>query len=217
MMRQFLKNNGLSLVLLGLFSLSLMGQSLAGWIAYNENRLTHQAPAIAYADYLKSAHFLEAVFENWESEFLQMGVFVALTVFLRQKGSPESKRVNGQEDVDKIEPCAGSPWPVKRGGWILAVYKNSLSIALLGLFFISLALHAITGANKYNGEQMAHDGTQRVTALKYIGNSEFWYESFQNWQSEFLSIAVLAVLAIYLRQKGSPESKPVAAPHAAHK
>lgn len=212
-MREFLKNNGLSLVLLGLFSLSIIGQSLAGWSAYNEQQRTHHEREIDYSAYLQSAHFLEAIFENWESEFLQMGAFVSLTVFLRQKGSPESKPVNAQADVDKIEPAANSPWPVKRGGWVLAIYQNSLSIALFVLFFISFALHAITGASKYNAEQIEHGGDQLVTVLQYIGNMQFWYESFQNWQSEFLSIAVLAVLAVYLRQKGSPESKPVATPH----
>lgn len=216
-MRTFLKNNGLSLVLLILFFVCLVGQSISGWFAYNEEQNSHHALEITYSAYLGTSHFLEAIFENWESEFLQMGAFVALTVFLRQKGSPESKPVNAQEDVDRIDPVANSPWPVKRGGWILVIYQNSLSIALFGLFVISFVLHSITGAAKYNAQQSEHGGSGTISAVEYMGNMQFWFESFQNWQSEFLSIAVLVLLAIYLRQKGSPESKPVATPHSDNK
>jgi hypothetical protein len=166
--------------------------------------------------YLTEGHFIEAVFENWESEFLQMSAFVVFTVFLRQRGSPESKKPTGKEEVDKDPDRArhgkNVPWPVRRGGLVLRLYENSLSIVLFLLFLMSLALHALGGVDEFNAEQRAH-GNQPVSTLDYMATSRFWYESFQNWQSEFLAVGALAVLAIYLRQRGSPESKPVAAPH----
>lgn len=214
-MRRFFKNNGLSLTMLALFLFSLMGQSLSGWLTYNEEQREHMQAAVSYLEYLVNHHFLEAVFENWESEFLQMAAFVALTVFLRQKGSPESKPIEGKQDVDEIKVTADSPAAVKRGGWMLRLYQNSLSLALFALFLISFGLHAISGAAEYNAEQLEHGG-ELVSVAEYLGSARFWYESFQNWQSEFLSIGVLVVLAVYLRQKGSPESKPVGAAHSEH-
>jgi hypothetical protein len=173
---------------------------------------------VGLAEYLGSGHFIEAVFENWESEFLQMGLFVVLTAFLKQKGSSESKSMEGEEDVDADPSDPGernkkdAPWPVKHGGFVLRLYENSLTIALFALFFISRALHAVGGAQEYTREQMAH-GEKGLSTLEYLTTSRMWFESFQNWQSEVLSIVALVVLSIFLRQKGSPESKPVAAPH----
>ncbi len=146
-----------------------------------------------------------------------MGMFVVLTIFLFQKGSPESKKL-GEEDETDEDPEGkpvkkDAPWPVRRGGLILKIYKHSLSLALFLLFFISFALHAAGGAKVYNEEQIEHGSAEHVSTLQYIGTSRFWFESFQNWQSEFLSIGAMIVLSIYLRQKGSPESKPVDAPH----
>lgn len=214
-MKTWFRNNGLSIVLLALFFLSIVGQSLSGWFTHNNEVLEHGRAGVSYLAYLAEPHFLEAVFENWESEFLQMAAFVALTVFLRQKGSPESKPVFGSDDVDKVEITKDSPRMAQKGGVWLKLYENSLTLALFVLFLISFVLHAIAGAAEYNDEQLEHGGST-VSTMEYFVTARFWYESFQNWQSEFLSIAVLVVLAVYLRQKGSPESKPVGAPHRAH-
>jgi uncharacterized protein DUF6766 len=215
-MRRFVYENSLSLIMFGLFLVALGIQSVAGLNTDNEGRREHGQESLSYAEYLTDGNFVESVFENWESEFLQMGVFVLLTAFLRQKGSPESKKLKGEEPVDE-DPRSASrrksvPWPVRTGGIALTIYENSLSIALFALFFLSFGLHAIGGAANYNQEQLDH-GAETVSVLGYLGTSRFWFESMQNWQSEFLAIGALVVLAIFLRQKGSPESKPVAAPH----
>jgi hypothetical protein len=165
--------------------------------------------------YLVSGAFLSSLFENWESEFLQMGLYVLLTVWLRQKGSSESKKLYEEEAVD-IEPDPhkpDAPGPVRRGGWVLAVYQNSLSLAFFFLFVISVWLHARGGAEVFSIEQV-HAGKQPMGTLEYLATSRFWFESLQNWQSEFLSIVSIVGLSIFLRQKGSPESKPVDASHA---
>lgn len=215
-MRRILRENGLSIVLFGLFAFAIVGQSLTGYTEHNSDRQEHGQAQLTFGEYLRSGHFVEAVFENWESEFLQMGMYVLLTAYLYQKGSPESKKLDEEEAVDK-DPAKerskkNAPWPVKRGGLILKLYQNSLCLALLLLFLASFALHAAGGAREYSREESLHGG-EAVTTLQYIGTARFWHESFQNWQSEFLSVGVLIVLSIYLRQKGSPESKPVDAPH----
>ncbi|HKR01742.1 MAG TPA: DUF6766 family protein [Pyrinomonadaceae bacterium] len=216
-MRRILRENGLSIVLFLLFIFSLVGQAVTGLHNYNEDQQEHGQPAAGLGEYLASGHFVEAVFENWESEFLQMGMYVLLTAYLFQKGSPESKKLDEKESVDRKPGKAGvkkkdMPWPVRRGGFILKLYENSLCLTLLLLFLLSFALHAAGGASEYSQDQLQHGG-QAVTTLQYLGTSRFWFESFQNWQSEFLSVAALIVLSIFLRQKGSPESKPVDAPH----
>lgn len=166
--------------------------------------------------FMATGEFVEATFENWESEFLQMAMYVVLTVFLFQKGSSESKPVGTaapqDEDPRQAAISKATPWPVKRGGAVLKVYEHSLSILLFALFLGSFAAHALGGAHAYNEEQQSH-GQPTVTALQYMGTSRFWFESFQNWQSEFLAVAVLVGASVYLREKGSPESKPVAEPH----
>jgi hypothetical protein len=215
--RKFLWENGLSLAVLGLFLLTLVGQVGTGLVAYNQEQREHGQPITGLGEYLTSGHFVEATAENWESEFLQMGMFVILTVYLRQKGSAESKKPDGQEDVDEdprdYAGDPGVPWPVRKGGWILKLYSNSLFIAFMVLFLVSFLAHAWGGAREYSEEQMSH-GEAPVTVLQFMGTSEFWFQSFQNWQSEFLSIAAMVILTIWLRQYGSPESKPVHHAHA---
>jgi Domain of unknown function (DUF6766) len=214
-MRRFLKNNGLSLAMFALFLGALVPMSVVGHHASNTDLTEHGRPPLAYATYLTSGSFIEGVFENWESEFLQMGVYVLITAYLFQKGSPESKPLDEQtpQDVDpRRQRYPHSPWPVRRGGVWLKLYMNSLATALFALFIISFALHALGGAAAYNQDAAEHGG-QNISVLRFVTTSEFWYQSFQNWQSEFLSVGALVVLAIFLRQKGSPESKPVAAPH----
>jgi len=167
-------------------------------------------------DYLRSGAFVEATAENWESEFLQMYVYVIFTVFLLQKGSAESKPLHRKANVDEDprvhahEP--GVPGPVRRGGWRLKVYERSLSLALFMLFLMSFSMHALGGRAAVNEQRRLH-GQPTIALSEYVGSAQFWFESLQNWQSEFLSIAAMVLLSITLRQRGSPESKPVATPH----
>ncbi len=214
--RRWLKENSLTIVMMALFLVSFVGQVATGLHENNDEAIEHGRAALDLAGYLTSGHFIEAVFENWESEFLQMGLFVVLTIFLRQKGSSESKKVDGgdeevDEDPKKHIGESGAPWPVRKGRFV-GLYAQSLSLSLFALFLISFALHAVGGRMNFNEDQLAH-GKPAVTLLGYLSSTRFWFESFQNWQSEFLSIAVIVVLSIFLRQKGSPQSKPVHVPN----
>jgi len=216
--KTFLRENGLSIVMLGLFFVSFMaGQSVTGYFVYNAEQLEHGRQAIGFAAYLTTPHFIEATMENWESEFLQMFVFVALTAFLFQKGSAESKKLDEEEPVDRDPRLSrdkpDAPWPVRKGGFVLRLYENSLSLAFLVLFLSCFVLHAIGGARHYNEEQREHGRTEQLSTIEYMGTSQFWFESLQNWQSEFLAVGSMVLLSIWLRQRGSPESKPVDAPH----
>ena len=207
---RFCYENSLLLVVTVLVVLTMGGQFVTGWHDYNDELKDMGLTQLSAGQYFHSGHFLEATFENWESEFLQMGLYVLLTIWLRQKGSSESKKLYEDEEVD-AEPDPGkkdAPWPVRHGGWVLALYKNSLSIAFILCFLLSVWLHAKGGGEVYSIEQV-HDGQPAVTTLEYMGTSRFWFESLQNWQSEFLSIVSIVGLSIFLRQKGSPESKPV--------
>ena len=216
-MRKILRDNGLSLTMFGLFLLFLISQSMVGYYDYNNDQHDHRQATVRYGAYLTSGHFWGTVFENWESEFLQMAAYVVLTAFLFQRGSAESKDPDTPDEVDE-EPRhhqhdPNAPGPVRKGGMVLTLYAHSLSIALGLLFLLSFLGHSASGTKHYNDEQQAH-GQPPVSMLQYMGTSRFWFESFQNWQSEFLAVGVLAVLSIWLREKGSPESKPV---HSAHK
>ena len=212
-MRRFFRNNGLSIVFILLFIVALIGQLFTGFKVHNEERIEENLSPLTLKKYISSGHFIQATFENWESEFLQMALFVLLTISLRQKGSSESKKCEGKEEVDR-EPSPrrkNAPWPVKKGGWVLAIYKHSLSLALLLLFVLSFALH-FYGSLKDENEQLASRGLPIETAGQYLSNARLWFESFQNWQSEFLSVFAIVVFSIFLREKGSPQSKPVDAP-----
>jgi hypothetical protein len=213
-MKQFLRNNGLSLCFLILFLGSWLGQIIFGLQEYNKERLEAGFSSVPLFTYLKSGHFFQATFENWESEFLQMALLVIFTIFLYQKGSSESKDINKIEEVDR-EPSASrkdAPWPVKKGGLLLKLYKHSLSITLVALFTLSFIIH-FCGSLKDENEQLAQQGLPSESVSDYLMDSRFWFESFQNWQSEFLSVFVIVLLSIYLRQIGSSQSKPVDAPH----
>jgi hypothetical protein len=215
-MKSVWRDNGLSIVLFVLFVAFLAAQSYVGMLEENSELSEHGLPPITYAAYLQSGAFLEATMENWESEFLQMCVYVLFTVFLFQRGSSESKPVDNVDPVNRDPREArnkrDAPWPVRKGGVVLRIYEYSLSLAFLLLFVFSFVLHAIGGARAYSEERVAH-GEPSVTAFEYLMGSRFWFESFQNWQSEFLAIWAMVVLSIFLRQRGSPESKPVDAPH----
>jgi hypothetical protein len=173
-------------------------------------------PQVDMMHYLTTGHFIESTFENWESEFLQMALFVVFTIFLYQKGSSESKDPDdpkGEEDREPDPNKKDAPWPVKQGGMILKLYKHSLTIALFLLFILSFMAHWYGSMKDYNQEQQLM-GKPTESAMEYLANSRLWFESFQNWQSEFLSILAMVGLSIFLRQKGSPQSKPVDASYA---
>jgi hypothetical protein len=213
--RTFFRNNGLSIVLFGLFAFSIAGQALTGWHVYLQEAPQHGRLGIGFVAYLATGHFISSVFENWESEFLQMAAYVLLTCVLFQKGSPESKAPdehNPEDDPPELATNPDAPWPVRTGGLALILYKHSLGLALILSFALSFAGHWL-GSNRHANEEAFRHGEPPKTLFETIGDSEFWFESFQNWQSEFLSIAMLLIFSIYLRQYGSPESKPVAAPH----
>jgi hypothetical protein len=215
----WLHDRALTLVLMAMFLIFLAAQYVTGLWQYNESQLNHDQPQITAAEYFTTGHWWEAVFENWESEFLQMAVFVLLTTMLVQKGSPESRRAHSKELVDAnprdFADRPNVPWPVRRGGWILDVYENSLGLAFVFLFLISWVGHAIGGYFEFANDQVEH-GAERPEFMDYVTSSRFWFESFQNWQSEFFSIAAMVWLAVYLRQRHSPESKPVHASHDDH-
>jgi hypothetical protein len=215
-LRDTVRENGLLLACLGLFAVFFVGMIVSGAATYNEEQLEHGASEqLSVLQYLTTGHFVEATFENWESEFLQMGMYVVLTAFLYQRGSSESKPLtrSAPQDADPREGYKrNSPWPVKRGGWPLAVYEHSLVIAFFVLFFASWALHAWGGVSAFNEEQIQH-GQPAISVWRYVTTAQFWFESMQNWQSEFVAVAAIIGLSIFLRQRGSAESKPVADPH----
>lgn len=214
-MARFLRDNGLSIAFLGLFLISWAVMSLSGLYVENKEREEHGEPAIGYVEYVSDAHFWQATLENFQSEFLQMATFVWFTTFLYQKGSPESRKISGTDPVEK-DPRRNrkpdSPWPVHRGGLVLELYSRSLTLVLFGLFFVSWFGHAWSGTAAYNQLQAMHGGEQ-IGVLQFVATSQFWFETLQNWQSEWMAIFSLVVLAIFLRQRGASESKPVFEPH----
>jgi hypothetical protein len=214
--RSFWRDNALSIASFGAFLVFVIAMTLTGWHQFNADQLAHHGPTVSLGGYLGTGHFFEALFENWESEFLQMGAYVVLTAYLIQRGSAESKKVDEHDDVDD-DPRAADlrknvPWPVRKGGIWLVLYENSLAIAFIVLFLGSMLGHVLGGAAAYNDELVSH-GEHAVSTWGYFTSAQFWFESFQNWQSEFLAVFSIVVLSIFLRQRGSSESKPVAAPH----
>jgi len=211
--KTWLYRNGLSVFFITIFIITLAAQAFTGWKEHNNELTDEGGKAISLGTYLSSGHFISATFENFESEFLQMALYVALTISLRQIGSAESKKLDQPEEVDR-EPkaCPSAPWAVKKGGWILKVYSHSLSIVFGLLFLISWGMH-FYGSWQDNNITLKLKGKPLTGMIEYLGEPNFWFETFQNWQSEFLSVASIVILTIFLRQKGSPESKPVDAPN----
>ena len=217
-MRRWAFENGLSLFFFAIFLLTLLGQSLAGLRVYNEEQLAHGGETISWARYLVSSHFGGDVMENWQSEFLQFTTFILATVWLVQRGSNESKQL---EDVglesDQKQQVGGfshprSPRWARANDWRRRVYENSLLIVMLAMFFGSWLAQSLANWTQYNNEQTEH-GEPVVTWANYVVTSDFWNRTLQNWQSEFLAVGTMAVFTIYLRQRGSPESKPVGSAH----
>jgi Domain of unknown function (DUF6766) len=216
--RRFLRDNSLGLFFGVLFLGALVGQAIAGHIAYNQDQIAHGEHAISLGRYVTSSSFANAVAENWQSEYLQFMLFMLATVWLLQRGSPESKELDkaGREsDEDqKIGPNAPPDAPkwARAGDWRTAVYSNSLLVVMSAIFIGSWFAQSVTGWTEFNQTQAEHH-ERAVSWLGYLGQADFWEATLQNWQSEFLAVGSFAVFAIYLRQRGSPESKPVGAAH----
>jgi hypothetical protein len=215
-MRRWIHEHGLLLANVGLFLVFFIGMALSGARAYSADQVEHHQAALSLWSYLHTGDFMEATFENWESEFLQMGMYVVLTAYLFQRGSSESKPLDRDAPQDADPRSADLrkpvPWPVRRGGVVLTLYENSLAALFFVLFAATIALHAVGGARAYSADQQSH-GQPAVSVWGFVHTSQFWFESFQNWQSEFLAVAVIVGGSVYLRQRGSAESKPVAEPH----
>lgn len=214
-MAKLFKNNGLTIVLMLLFLGSIIGHWLTGVHYENQQLIEHGEPPIGAIAFLSDPQFLSTIFENWESEFLQMSAYVVLTAFLFQKGSAESEDPDeGSRDgrLENARFAPNAPAAVRKGPVVRWLYAHSLGITLFVLFVASFVLHWLFSARQAADEAAMHGGTAESFG-QYLTGPQLWFESFQNWQSEFLSTAVLVVLSIWLRQKDSPESKPITAPH----
>ena len=219
-MKRFVKDNSLTLAFLTLFLAALVGQAFVGHSDFNHEQLAHQAETVSLWRYLTSSAFWVDVMENWQSEYLQFTLFILGTVWLVQRGSPESKEIQKagtESDKDQLlgeHAKRNSPTWAKATDWRRSLYSNSLGLLmgaiLVGTWFAQL----VTGRIAYNAEQLDHQEAA-LTLWQYAGSSDFWNRTLQNWQSEFLAVASMVLFSIWLRQRGSPESKPVGAPHEA--
>lgn len=218
-MRKVLREQGLSIVFALLFVFALLGQSFAGLGVHNENQRAHGASPIGYWEFVTSSNFVVDVAENWQSEFLQFFLFILATIWLIQRGSPESKKPGDQGPGSDQDQLVGrfarsrSPAWAKVSGWRRVLYSNSLLLVMGGVFVVSWWLQSVSGVVVYNADQLAH-GQKSVTWLGYVTSADFWDRTLQNWQSEFLAVGSMVTLSIFLRQRGSAESKPVGTPHA---
>jgi hypothetical protein len=218
-MRRFVRDNGIALFFGALLLGSLVGQSIAGYAQYNDDQVAHGGGTVGFGDYVTSGSFATDVMENWQSEFLQFSLFILATVWLVQRGSPESKEVGREgresERAQRMGGWAGrgGPAPACRAGGLLRVlYENSLLLVMSLIWVGTWFAQAVAGRSAYNADQLSHH-EPTVSWVGYVGSADFWNRTLQNWQSEFLALGSMAVLAIFLRQRGSPESKPVGAPH----
>jgi hypothetical protein len=216
--RRFLYENSLSIFFGAILVAALAGQALVGHDRYNDEQLAHHQETISLGGYLTSSAFGSAVMENWQSEYLQFTLFLIATVYLLQKGSPESKEPGRQGIGSEREQKLGShssprsPAWARASGLRRAIYSNSLLIVMTAIFLGSWFAHSVTSWSEFNSDQAAH-GEQGLSWLQFVGSSTFWEQTLQNWQSEFLAVGSFVILSIYLRQRGSPESKPVGSPH----
>ncbi len=212
------KDHALSLVFGLAFLLALAGQSVAGLAAFNEDQLVHGAAQVGWLDFVTSSAFVVDVAENWQSEYLQFFLFILATVWLVQRGSPESKKPGDEGIGSDTSQLVGSharrdsPAWASAGGWRLWVYSNSLLLTMGAIFLLSWLVQGLAGTVVYNAEQAEH-GQPAVTVGRYLLSADFWNRTLQNWQSELLAVGSMVAFAIFLRQRGSAESKPVGAPH----
>ena len=219
-MRRFLRENSLSIVFLVLFLGALTGQAFAGWHEFNNEAMSHHQATIEFGRYVLSSSYGNAVMENWQSEYLQFTLYILLTVWFIQRGSPESKepgKSGTESDRDQRvgdHADSNSPRSARLRGMRLWIYSNSLVLVMGAIWLGSWGAQSVTGWSDYSADQLTH-GEPRVDYVGYLGSAQFWESTLQNWQSEFLAVGSMAMLAVYLRQRGSPESKPVGAPHSA--
>jgi hypothetical protein len=217
-MRRFARENSLSLIFLAFFLLAVAAQAFAGWHEFNDQATAHSDATISLGRYLTSSSFGNAVLENWQSEYLQFTLYILLTVWFLQRGSPESKELDNagaESDEDQLvgsHARPDSPRWAKAGGVKTRLYSNSLLIVMVAIWLLSWFGQSVTGWSEYNSDQITHH-EPTVNWIGYLGTASFWEATLQNWQSEFLAVGSMAVLSIYLRQRGSPESKPVGAAH----
>jgi hypothetical protein len=217
--RGFFRDNSLSLVFGALFLLTLLGQAVAGLADYNQQQLAQGLATVSFGEYVTSSSFGVDVMENWQSEYLQFFLFIYATVWLIQLGSTESKPVGEEgKESDKEQKLGeyaepSSPAWAKVGGWRTALYSRSLGTLMGVLFLLTWAASYIAGRAAYNSEQLANR-EDPVSWLGYAGEADFWNRSFQNWQSEMLAVGSMAIFSVYLRHRGSAESKPVGESHA---
>ena len=217
-MRRFARENSLSLFFLTIFLLTLTGQSFAGQHKYNAVQIEHDGVPVSWWSYVTSSGFGSAVMENWQSEFLQFSLFIAATIWLVQRGSNESKALEDaglepktQQRIGRDTPTGGPRW-AKLDDWRTRLYENSLLLVMTLIFFATWFGQSLNNWRVFNDEARQHGG-RVVGWTSYLGNADFWERTLQNWQSEFLAVGTMVVFTIYLRQRGSPESKPVGAPH----
>jgi hypothetical protein len=215
---RFLRENGLSIFFLVIFLVTLVGQALVGHGLFNQDQLLHHGDPISLGRYLTTSEFAADVAENWQSEYLQFTLYILGTVWLLQRGSPESKKLDQggleSEEEQRIgrHASARSPRWAKVGGLRTAIYSNSLVLVMTALWLGSWFAQSVAGWSAYNADQLDHQAAT-VDWLGYLGTNDFWDRTLQNWQSEFLAVGSMAILSVYLRQRGSAESKPVGAPH----
>jgi hypothetical protein len=214
----FLRHNGLGLFFGTIFLVTLVGQALVGHADFNHLQIAHHGEPLSLGRYVTSSDFGADVMENWQSEYLQFTLYILATVWLLQRGSPESKPLGeegGQSDAEQrvgSHADGHSPLWARVGGWRTRLYSNSLVLVMVTVWLASWGVQAVTGRVAYNADQLDHQEAA-LSFVQYVGSSDFWNRTLQNWQSEFLAVGSMAVLSIYLRQRGSPESKPVGAPH----
>jgi hypothetical protein len=216
--RRFLRDNGLGLGFGLAFLLALVGQGLAGHADYDDQQVSHGAEPVSLGEYLTSSSFAVDVAENWQSEYLQFFLYAFGTVWLVQRGSPESKEpedIGPESDADQLlgaHTRDGSPPWAKAGGWRTAVFSRSLGLVMGTIFLAAWAAQSIAGWAAYNADQLGRR-QDPVGWPGYLGEADFWNRTLQNWQSELLAVGSFAVIAVFLRQRGSPESKRVGAEH----
>ena len=217
-MRSWIRDNSLSLFFLVVFLAALVGQAIAGHALHNDDAIAHHSSTMSFWRYIVSSDFGNAVMENWQSEYLQFTLFMLATIWLIQRGSPESKppgQAGTESDREqKIGPHADerSPRWAKTGGLRTFVYSNSLLIVMAIIFFGSWFAQSVTGWTTYNANQVDHHQAT-VTWIGYIGSADFWEATLENWQSEFLAVGSFVAITAFLRQRGSSQSKPVGTPH----
>ncbi len=217
--RGFLRDNALSLVFGAMFLLTLVGQAISGTADYNAQQVVDGLEPVTLVEYVTSSSFGVDVMENWQSEYLQFFLYIFGTVWLIQRGSAESKKPGEEGPESDKEQRIGrhaqddSPEWARTGGWRTAVFSRSLGLLMGGLFLLTWAASSVVGWAAFNGEQLGQR-QDPVSWLGYLGEADFWNRSFQNWQSEMLAVGSMAVFSVYLRQRGSPESKPVGVAHA---